>query len=195
MLSWWPHFSTEGQMCSRWAAVPSLPCMWPRWLGTSRWELGLFLSSMKCEGNVQHQWSLFILHSHNKPFFPPTRQQIYSCSTELMWMFRMPCFLPPCILLRITATSRWIAHINHFHILKTPQETDRTDSSSEFICFLRWQSCCWSLGQMWMLVVRSVTVRCTWLRPKASSASSNCCWGKGAKLTVRPETPRVPPYI
>lgn len=32
-------------MCSSWAAVPSLPCMWPRWLDTTRSELWLILSS------------------------------------------------------------------------------------------------------------------------------------------------------
>lgn len=95
MLSSWPRFSTEGQTCSRWATVPSPPCMWPPSLGTTRWELFVL---DECEQNA-----IYCFWTCN---FLPTRQQIYSCSTAPLWMFRMLCFSRRCILLLITTTSR-----------------------------------------------------------------------------------------
>ena len=95
MLSCWLRFSTEGQMCSRWATVPSPPCMWPPSLGTTRWELFVLC---ECEQNA-----FYCFWTCN---FLPTRQQIYSCSTAPSWMFRMLCFSRRCISLLITTTSR-----------------------------------------------------------------------------------------
>lgn len=42
-----------------------------------------------------------------------TRLRIYSCSTALLSMFRMLCFLPRCTLLPTTATNRYASHTEH----------------------------------------------------------------------------------